>query len=107
MCPERGCPIGRPVAASHTNTLLSTPPEAMRVPSGLNATAFTFSAEPDSGSPTGVAASHTRTVVSKPPDTIRVLSGLNATLRTHSGCPVNGLPSGCPFAASHTRIFVS
>ena len=31
-------PTGWPVAASHTRTVLSSLPEAIRVPSGLNAT---------------------------------------------------------------------
>ena len=36
--PVSGSPTGWPVAASHSRTVLSPLPEAMRVPSGLNAT---------------------------------------------------------------------
>ena len=35
---QRAAPIGWPVAASHSRTVLSSLPEAMRLPSGLNAT---------------------------------------------------------------------
>ena len=36
--PVSGAPIGWPVSASHSRTVLSQLPEAMRCPSGLNAT---------------------------------------------------------------------
>jgi hypothetical protein len=54
----------------------------MRRPSGLNATLFTTSSWPVSGSPIGapVSASHSRTVLSVPPAAITRPSGLNATL---------------------------
>ena len=38
MWPVSGAPTGCPVAASHCRTVLSKPPDARRVPSGLNAT---------------------------------------------------------------------
>ena len=46
---------GWPVAASHSRTVLSSLPEAMRVPSGLNATLDTASVWPVSGWPIGLA----------------------------------------------------
>ena len=60
---------------------LSSLPEAMRVPSGLNATVFT------GRHGVGrwvwpVTASQSRTVWSRLPEAIRVPSGLNATLAT-------------------------
>ena len=60
---------------------LSQLPEAMRLPSGLNATLNTPPVWPVSGWPTGwpVSASHNRTVLSSLPEAIRVPSGLNAT----------------------------
>ena len=47
--PVSGCPIGWPVSASHTRTVLSSLPETMRLPSGLNATLVTASVWPVSG----------------------------------------------------------
>ena len=46
----------------HTRTVMSSPPETMREPSGLNATLSTVPVWPVSGSPIGfpVSASHTR-----------------------------------------------
>ena len=41
VCPVIGWPMGWPVSASHNRTVLSTPPEAIRLPSGLNATLST------------------------------------------------------------------
>ena len=41
--PVSGWPMGWPVAASHSRTVLSSLPEARRVPSGLNATLHTAS----------------------------------------------------------------
>ena len=88
--------MGWPVAASHSRTVLSPPPEAMRWPSGLNATLDTAFWWPVIGWPTGwpVAASHTRTVLSKLPEAIRLPSGLNATLDTASGCAGDRLADG-------------
>ena len=43
MCPVSGAPTGWPVSASHSRTVLSSLPEAMRFPSGLNATLDTAS----------------------------------------------------------------
>ena len=70
------CP--RPTAAPCRRQL----PEAMRLPSGLNATLDTESVWPVSGWPIGwpVSASHSRTVLSALPEAMRVPSGLNATL---------------------------
>ena len=77
------------MSASHTRTVLSPLPEAMRLPSGLNATLDTAPVCPVSGWPTGwpVAASQTRTVLSSLPEAIRLPSGLNATLRHRVGVP--------------------
>src|SRR6476620_8152986 len=60
--------------AGHRRTVLSQLPEAMRVPSGLNATLFTVLVWPVSGLPTGwpVSASQTRTLLSKLPETKRI-----------------------------------
>ena len=69
---------GRRVPQPHRPVAL---PEAMRVPSGLNATLLTARRGRVAVAPIccPVAASHTRTVLSSLPDTIRVPSGLNAT----------------------------
>ena len=47
--PVIGWPIGWPVSASHTRTVLSSLPETIRLPSGLNATLHTQSVWPVSG----------------------------------------------------------
>ena len=81
--PLSGWPIGWPVSASHTFTVLSSLPETMRLPSGLNATLYTASVWPLSGLADRVgrvSASHTFTVSSPLPEAMRVPSGLNATL---------------------------
>ncbi len=60
--------------------MLSYDPEAIRDPSGLNATEQTMSSCPrrtTSWSP--LEASHSRTVLSYDPEAIRDPSGLNAT----------------------------
>ena len=69
--------------ASHTFAVLSALPVTIRVPSGLNATLFTwpsvaFQFEQNRPRP----ASHTFAVLSALPVTMRVPSGLNATLFT-------------------------
>ena len=46
---------GWPVSASHSRTVLSSLPETMRLPSGLNATLVTASVWPVSGWPIGLA----------------------------------------------------
>ena len=76
-----GAPIGWPVLLSHSRTVLSSLPETMRLPSGLNATLVTPCVWPISGAPMGwpVSASHSRTVLSSLPETMRLPSGLNAT----------------------------
>ncbi len=74
-----------PVAASHTVIVpFSPPPEAMRVPSGLNATPVTPTEYPGSVRvPWPLAASHSLTVPSPGlVEAMRVLSGLNATSKT-------------------------
>ena len=75
--PVSGAPIGWPVSASHSRTVLSPLPETIRLPSGLNATLNTESVWPVSGSPIGwpVSASHSRTVLSTLPETMRVPVG--------------------------------
>ena len=47
--PVSGWPMGFPVSASHSRTVLSALPEAMRRPSGLTATLSTASVWPVSG----------------------------------------------------------
>ena len=93
------------VAASHSRSVLSSLPETMRCPSGLNATPVTASVWPVSGAPTGwpVPASYTRTVLSTLPEAMCLPSGLNATPVTASVWPVSGAPTGWPVPASHTR----
>src|SRR6476646_10316785 len=89
--PVSGGPMGWPVSASHSRTVLS-PPETMRFPSGLNATLYTAPVWPVSGAPMGwpVSAFHIRRVLSSLPETIRLPSGLNATLYTAPVWPVSG-----------------
>src|SRR6188472_4406311 len=96
---------GHKDGAGHTRTVLSSPPEAMRLPLGLNATLSTQPVWPISGAPIcwPVSASHTRSVLSRLADTIRRPSGLNATLHTASVWPV----SGWPVSVSHTRTVLS
>ena len=48
-------PMGWPVSASHSRTVLSSLPETMRVPSGLNATLYTVPVWPVSGCADGLA----------------------------------------------------
>ena len=93
--------ISSPVAASHTFTVLSSLPEARRVPSWLNATAVTIKEWPLSvrtSSP--VAVSHTFTALSPPAEARRVPSGLNATPNT----PLNwrSVSATLPAAGTHT-----
>src|SRR6478736_7592804 len=81
--------------AGHNRTVLSSLPETMRPPSGLNATLLTGPVWPVSGAPISrpVPASHTRTVVSLLPETMRAPSGLNATPHAPSVWPVSGAPT--------------
>ena len=62
--PVSGAPIGWPVAASHSRTVLSSLLLASRRPSGLNATPDTAAVWPVSGAPIGrpVSGFHSRTV---------------------------------------------
>jgi hypothetical protein len=67
----------------HSRTVSSAPPEAMRVPSGENATLKTLPSWPLKGVAASLPSSvHSRTVPSSPPEAMRVPSGENATLRT-------------------------
>src|SRR5260221_10981012 len=90
--PRRGCQAGwrSPLCASHTNSSppsLPLPPEASRVPSGLQATHVTTPGCPASRrSCVPSAASHTYTWPSSSPPTRRVPSGLQATRRTRVAC---------------------
>ena len=70
------------MSASHSRTVVSALPEAMRCPSGLNATLYTAFVWPVSGWPRAwpVSASHSRTRLVALPETMRCPSGLNATL---------------------------
>ena len=86
--PVRGWPMGWPVSASHTRTVLSSLPEAMRVPSGLNATLVHRAGVPGEGWPTGwpVSASHTRTVLSALPVTMPRAVGAERHAATPRPC---------------------
>ena len=80
VCPVSGAPTGWPVTASHTRTVLSSPPEAIRRAVGAKRHAghragVRRSAVRRRGRP--VTASHSRTVLSTLPETIRAPSGLN------------------------------
>jgi len=70
VCPRSGSPTGRPLAASHTRTVLSPLPETMRAPSGLNATDNTVPVWPVSGSPTGCPVAASLVVVHQASDLI-------------------------------------
>src|SRR5262245_52433365 len=88
--------------ASHTFTVPSSLAEAMRLPSGLNATLSTQPVCPLRVSASNpIRASHTFTVLSSLPDTMRVPSAENATLVTPPVCPLM-VSSSCPVCASHT-----
>ena len=103
--PIIGCPMGWPVSASHSRTVLSKPPETTRCPSGLNATLHTNSVLPVNGFPMGwpVSAFHTRSALSSTlAVTMRCPSGLNDALMTIESGGVIGLPTGWPVPASQT-----
>ena len=90
--PVSGGPIGWPVSASHTRTVLSTPPETMRVAVGAERHTEHRSVWPVSGCADGLAGvgvPHPH-VLSPLPETMRLPSGLNATLFTASVWPVSG-----------------
>nr|VFK18689.1 MAG: hypothetical protein BECKLFY1418C_GA0070996_10471 [Candidatus Kentron sp. LFY] len=87
------------------------PPEARRLPSGLNATDQTESVCP---SKTRISApldtSQTRTVLSTPPEARRLPSGLNSTDQTEPVCPLRieiGTPISAPLPTSQTRTVPS
>ena len=102
----------------HTRTVFSPHPDAMRLPSGLNAIEVTpldnaievtLSECPfNVATHSPVAASHTRTVASSIPDidAMRLPSGLNATEVTQSECP-SSVATHSQVAASHTRTVAS
>ncbi len=79
------------MSAFHSRTVPSSAGAGQRCPSGLNATLYTASVWPVSGSPTGwpVSASHSRTVLSSLAVASRCPSGLNAT-RSPPVWPVSG-----------------
>src|SRR6185312_14755436 len=91
--------------AGHSRTVLSQLPDAIRVPSGLNATLDTTPVCPVSGSPRGwpVSAFHSWTVPSALPLASRCPSGLYATLDTRSVWPVSGVPMSWSVSTSHSR----
>ena len=99
--PDRPAPIGQGQALrlpggvtgvpSHTFTVRSSLAEAMRWPSGLNATLLTSPVCPlRVRTSWPVAASHTFTVLSWLAEARRLPSGLNATLLTVAGVPLEG-----------------
>src|ERR1700744_1024669 len=80
VCPVKGPPIISPVAASHTQIVLSCEPEAMCWPSGENATDQTISVclvqGPTAISP--VVAFHTQIIPFSEPDAMCRPSGETA-----------------------------
>src|ERR1700739_461926 len=99
----------RLATAGHNRMVLSLLADAIRRPSGLNATLHTPPVWSVSGSPTGwpVRVSHNRTVPSSLADARYWPSGLNATLCTQKVWPVRGPPTGWPLRGSHTRTVSS
>ena len=106
LCPLSGSPIGFPVAASHTRSVLSALPDDDALAVGaerhaLNLTAVTLERLADR-----LSASRRPTPAPccpNAPATMRLPSGLNATLATDPLCPLSGSPIGLPVSASHTR----
>ena len=97
MWPVSGWPIGWPVSAFHTRTVLSRLPETMRCPSGLNATLVTESACGRSAAGRSVGRCRRPTPARccrALPEAMRVPSGLNATPHTACVWPVSGWPIG-------------
>ncbi len=94
--PVSGAPMGWPVSASHSRTVLSSLPEAMRGAVGAERHTGHRAVWPVSGAPRGwpVSASHSRTVLSRCRRRCRCPSGLNATLNTVSVWPVSGCADG-------------
>ena len=107
--PRNGSPTGFFASASQIRIVLSSEPEATRLPSGENATDLIQSVCPWNGSPTGfpVSASQIRMVLSSDPETMRLPSGKNAIDVMQSVCPWNGCPTGFPVSASQIRIVSS
>ena len=107
--PVSGWPMGWPVSASHTRTVLSLLPEAMRCAVGAERHAahrLGVAGEWLADGLAGVGVPHPHRVVPLP-ETMRVPSGLNATLITGPVWPVSGAPMGWPVAASHSRTVLS
>ena len=79
-----------PLSASHSLMVLSLLRDAIRFPSGLNATLRIEPVCPLSvASWAPLAASHNLMVLSAHPDAIRFPSGLNATPQTTSAWPLS------------------
>ena len=102
-----GAPIGAPVAASQSRTVLSWDQDSMRRPSMLNRTPLTGPSW-CIGAPIGapVAASHTRAVLSPEAVTTCLPSGEKAALKTGPSWPLS-TAIALPVAASHTRAVLS
>ena len=96
--------MGRPLAGSHSRTVLSLPALASWRPSGENATPLTDPAWPveGGGAASPLAGSHSRTVWSPLLLASWRPSGENATLRTQPSWPVR-VPRCSPVAGSHSR----
>jgi hypothetical protein len=90
--PLRGSPIGCPVSASQSRSVLSDEAETMRRPSGEKAALRAALVWPLSGSPMGcpVSASQSRSVLSNEAETMRRPSGEKAAPRTV--WPLTGSP---------------
>ena len=101
--PELITCIQRPVETFQRRMVLSREPEAMVLPSGLNATLQTSPVWPSrTRRMRPVLASHSRTVRSVEPDAMVLTPGRNATLVTQSVCPISKL-SERPEVMSHSR----
>ena len=100
---------GSPVAGSHNRTVPSSPAEASRSPSGLNATPITAPSWPvervTDGSP--VAGSHNRTVPSAPAEASRRPVRAERHPTTHAGVAGEGFTDASPVAGSHNRTVPS
>ena len=110
MWPVSGWPTGWPVAASHSRTVLSALPEAIRVPSGLNATLDTASGVAGQRLADGLAGGRVpqphRLVVTAGDDARAVGAERHAGHRVRCGRSA-AAPTGWPVAASHTRTVLS
>ena len=102
--------MGWPVSASHSRTVLSSLPEAMRLPSGLNATLVTASVWPVSGCADRLAGVRVpqphRLVGAAGDDPLAVGAERHTGHRVRCGRSA-AAPIGWPVSASHSRTVLS